>query len=445
MRGRIQLIVLDDDPTGIQTVHGCYLVTDWRLETLKHAFEDDRPFFYILTNTRAHTKETAREITSAAVVAVLEVNRQFGDSLIFISRSDSTLRNHFPTEMDVIAKKLEQEDGRPVDAIFLVPAFLECARITVDNIHYLVEGGRRVPTAETEFAKDSVFGYRTSFLPDYIEEKTHGTVRASMVRSISLDLLRPSEADALNGFLSTLTDRTYVVVNIENYTDLNRFARAVREQVAQGKRFIFQSAASLVKALSGIPDKPLLGREIIRRRGPGLFIVGSHVKHTTGQLSRLLACRSTAGFEIVAESVLQSGNLLLEPLLKKTGEAWSAGKTPVLYTSRAELQFDSPDARLRAGEMISRFLVDVVRRLPVCPSYLVAKGGITSHNILVHGLGVSRVRVLGQILAGVPVIVTPDDCRFAQIPYVIFPGNVGGEDDLLRVWEILTTAEEKPP
>jgi uncharacterized protein YgbK (DUF1537 family) len=436
-RGRIQIVVLDDDPTGIQTVHGCYLVTDWRPETLQHAFADDLPFFYILANTRAHTKEKAREIIGEAMAAVLEVNRQFGDSLMFISRSDSTLRNHFPTEIDVIAEKLEQKDGRPIDAVFLVPAFLECARITVDNIHYLVEGGRRIPTSETEFARDSLFGYSTSFLPDYIEEKTHGAVRSSAVRSISLDLLRQTSADLLSEFLSTVTDRSYVVVNIENYTDMNRFARALREQIVQGKRFIFQSAASLVKALAGIPDRPLLGREIVSGGGPGLFIVGSHVKRTTAQLSRLLDCPGIAGFEIAAELILQSGNRLLDPLLKKIGEVWSSGKTPVLYTSRTEMHFDSPEARLHAGKVISRFLADVVRRVPVNPSYIVAKGGITSHDVLVHGLGVSRVRVLGQILPGVPVIVTPDDCAFARMPYVIFPGNVGGENDLLRVWEIL--------
>ena len=38
--------------------------------------------------------------------------------------------------------------------------------------------GKPVPTHETEFARDSVFGYRTAYLPDYVAEKTAGRVTA---------------------------------------------------------------------------------------------------------------------------------------------------------------------------------------------------------------------------------------------------------------------------
>ena len=36
-----RIVVLDDDPTGIQTVHGCLLITQWDEESVRHAFDDD--------------------------------------------------------------------------------------------------------------------------------------------------------------------------------------------------------------------------------------------------------------------------------------------------------------------------------------------------------------------------------------------------------------------
>lgn len=448
----IRIVVLDDDPTGIQTVHGNYLLTRWDTATLRMALTDEQRFFYVLTNTRAYNAEKARQIVGEIVANVLRVNQDLGYSLVFVSRSDSTLRNHFPAEIETILRSLEQQDGRPVDAVFLVPAFIECGRVTVDNTHYLVEGGRRIPVSETEFARDSVFGYRTAVLPDYIEEKTRGAVRAADVRCIPLEWLRSpvqnpkSKAstgeqkqgrEKLDAFLQRLSMRTHVVVNAETYADLNCFAQAVLKQVATGKRFVFQSAGSVVKALAGVPDKPFLGKEIVRGTGPGLLVAGSHVGRTTAQLGRLLGTSGVQGVELAVSDILDSGQALQKALLDRIQTIWQKGITPVLFTCRSELKFESKEERLRVGETISHFLSDLVRALPMKPSYLVAKGGITSHDILVRGLCVSQARVLGQLLPGVPVIRTPDDSPLPGIPYVIFPGNVGGEDALLKVFEIL--------
>lgn len=37
-RDLFKIVVLDDDPTGIQTVHDVYVYTDWELSTLREAF-----------------------------------------------------------------------------------------------------------------------------------------------------------------------------------------------------------------------------------------------------------------------------------------------------------------------------------------------------------------------------------------------------------------------
>jgi uncharacterized protein YgbK (DUF1537 family) len=110
----------------------------------------------------------------------------------------------------------------------------------------------------------------------------------------------------------------------------------------------------------------------------------------------------------------------------------------VVYTSRQELQFADPEERLSAGQRISQFLVDIVKRAPSGLAWLMGKGGITSHHLLVEGLGVRTARVLGQVLPGVPAIRTAPDSLRPDIPYVIFPGNVGDDSAVLDAFRVLT-------
>jgi Sugar-binding N-terminal domain len=62
-----KLIVLDDDPTGTQTVHDVPVLTTWDTEALKREIEKEGDCFYVLTNSRsldsAAAESLIREIT----------------------------------------------------------------------------------------------------------------------------------------------------------------------------------------------------------------------------------------------------------------------------------------------------------------------------------------------------------------------------------------------
>ena len=441
MSKRIQLVVLDDDPTGIQTVHGCYLLTQWDAPTLREAMADEHNFFYVLTNTRAQTPADVEKTIAQIVANVQAVNKEFSHELVFMSRSDSTLRSHFPLEIDTIVDGLQLAGASAIDGFFLVPAFFEGGRVTVDDTHYILDGDRRIPASQSEFARDSVFGYGTSHLPSYIEEKTSGRISAESVQSIPLDMLRAPSSDGLESFLEGLSDGRWVVVNAETYQDLDRFSAALRPVIAKGRKFAFQCAASVVKSLSGIPSRPLLSDELASSQGPGLFIVGSHVAKTTAQLNRLLAADSVEGIEVDVNDFLDDSDAMANRITGRMHDALSDGKSPVVYTSRSEVQFDSPAQRLQAGRKLSLFLASLVKRLERPVSYVVAKGGITSHDVLVAGLDVKIARVMGQILPGVPVVRVRTDGGQNEIPCVIFPGNVGTDESLCEVLEILTAVK----
>lgn len=430
-----KIIVLDDDPTGSQTVHGCLLLMQWDVETLKLGLADESPIFFILTNTRAMPPEQALATTQQVCQNLKQAIAQSAvQDFLVVSRSDSTLRGHYPIETDAIAAALGG-----FDAHFLTPAFFEGGRFTKDSVHYLMVNGVPTPVHKTEFAQDSVFGYQHSYLPDYVAEKTQGRIPAAQVERLLLGEIRSGVLERL----MQLHDNQCVAVDAETQADMNRFAQDVLAASAAGKRFLFRSAASLLTALANLPPQPVAAEamaQYVRGGKPGAVIVGSHVKKTTEQLEALLKLPGTAAIEVnVAE--IQTNPHLLAQTLAQVKQSYAAGQTPVIFTSRQELSFADAQTRLDFGVAVSRLLMDVLRGLPDDIGFLISKGGITSNDTLSDGLALRSARLLGQILPGVSVITTAaDHPQFPNLPVVLFPGNVGDQSALAMAYQKLTAA-----
>jgi len=165
------------------------------------------------------------------------------------------------------------------------------------------------------------------------------------------------------------------------------------------------------------------------------------VKKTTFQLAKLLLEDSVEGLQVPVERIrkLEQSAVLAETIAK-IEDIHAAGKTPVIYTSRAEIiDFATTRERLEFGEEVSNLLMDVVRNLPPTLGFLISKGGITSNDVLSKGLALQTSRVLGQILPGCSVVRCPSDHdRFPNMPVVIFPGNVGDEFGLATAFRRLS-------
>ncbi len=453
MTNKPKIIVLDDDPTGSQTVHSCLLLMRWDVDTLRTGLQDDAPIFFVLTNTRALPPDSAasvtREVCHNLKIALSttpppsptpsQAGERQGDDMggfLVVSRSDSTLRGHYPIETDVMAEELG-----PFDAHFLVPAFFEGGRITCDSVHYLIIDGVPTPVHETEFARDSVFGYHHSYLPKYVEEKTKGRINADSVERFLLADIRAGSMERL----MSLSGNQCCVVDGETQADLNRFAQDVLTAASQGKRFLFRSAASILTALAALPPQRVAAEdmaEFVRNGKPGAVIVGSHVKKTTQQLEALLQAEGTEGIEIDVARLLDKANqsaTLLSEVLESVRAVHDAGKTPVVYTSRQELTFEDVKTRLDFGAKVSGLLMDIVRGLPSDIGFLISKGGITSNDVLSTGLSLTSARLLGQILPGCSMVHTPSDHpQFPNLPVVLFPGNVGDANALLTIYQRLS-------
>ena len=431
-----KLVVLDDDPTGTQTVYGIPVLTTWDVDELAAEFVGPFPCFYLLTNSRSVPAAAARKMNLEIARNLQAAARE--RKFTVVSRSDSTLRGHFPVETDALNDVLG-----PFDATLLIPYFEAGRRYTIGDVHYVGEGEVLVPAAETPFARDSSFGYTRSNLREWVEEKTSGRIRARDVGSISIEELRAADAsERVGSRLMDLPRGSVCVVNAAHPHDVIQLAAATLRAEQAGRRFLFRTAAEFVVARIGLEPRPLLTATELElpRQGAGLIVVGSYVPKTTEQLQRLLARGRVRGIELSVEALLSRERRGAE-IARARGEmdtSLRAGQDVAVFTSRALVTGDKPERSLEIGTEVSAALVALVRGLEVRPRYLVAKGGITSSDVATRGLGSRRAMIEGQILPGVPVWRAGDETRFPGLCYVVFPGNVGGADALVQLHESLS-------
>ena len=439
------LVVLDDDPTGTQTVHNVPVVTRWNVETLRAELRRAAPCFFVLTNSRSLPSAAACELSLDVARNLRTASALARRDFTLVSRSDSTLRGHFPAETDALS-----DVCGPFDATILAPYFEAGGRYTLDNIHYVAEGDTLVPAGETPFARDAAFGYRHSDLREWVEEKSAGRIRACDVQSLSLDELRRGGPEAARAALLELPQGCVCVANLCAPRDAEVLAAATLAAEHAGKKYLYRTGASFVSARLGLAPRPLLNTGDLTNAGDGggLVVVGSHVPRTTLQLERLLASEpAPRRVELDVGSLLDPARRedLLGEAAVRMAVALTAGEDVLVFTSRSLIGGADASASLDIGRRVSDALVALMRGLKATPRFVIAKGGITSSDIATRGLGVVRAMVRGQILPGVPVWQLGPESRFPGLNYVVFPGNVGDPDALTAAFTILSRARTPSP
>ncbi len=443
-RNQKKIVVLDDDPTGVQTVHDISVYTNWEKDTIRQGFKEANNLFYILTNSRGFTTEQTTEAHNAIAEVVDEVAKETGREYIFISRSDSTLRGHYPLETELLKANYEKNTGKTIDGEILCPFFKEGGRFTVDNVHYVKYGEELIPANETEFAKDKTFGYTAATMPEYVEEKTKGEYKASDVTCISLEEIHDMDIDGIQKKLMEVRDFNKIIVNAVDYADVKVFCIALYRAMAAGKVFMFRTAAAIVKVMGGVTDQSLLIREkmiVNETENGGIIVVGSHTDKTTRQVEELRKLTDVEFIELDATLVKDDAAFEAEVqrCLDREEACIRAGKTVCCYTTRALITADTGDKEdeLRLSVKISDAVQSLVGRLKITPGFVIAKGGITSSDVGTKALAVKKANVLGQVKPGIPVWQTGEESRFPLTPYVIFPGNVGEDTTLREAVEVL--------
>ncbi|ALJ19874.1 four-carbon acid sugar kinase family protein [Microbacterium sp. No. 7] len=447
--GRV-LIVLDDDPTGTQSVADLPVLSGWTPADFEWAFDSGAPAVYVLTNSRSFDPETAARINREVVTGAVSAARARGIRVAFASRGDSTLRGHFPLEPDTIAETLAELGEKRPDGVLLVPAFPDAGRITIGGMHGMADGDAFTPVGETEFARDSTFGYRSSLLADWVEEKTGGDVSADAVVVLALDTIRAG-ADAVADALLAAPAGSVLAADVVVEDDLRQLALGLEQAEAAGRDYVYRVGPPFVRARIGQEQRPPIeiddsGAETAPG---GLVVVGSHVGLTSRQLAHLLAHRPAAiVVELDVPSVLDPATArdTIDAAVARVVEGIASGDV-VFHSSRTLVRTDDPDESLAISRKVSDALVEVVQRTIAArrPRFVIAKGGITSSDVASRGLQIARATVRGSLFPGLVSVWQPADGPAAGIPYIVFAGNVGGETTLTEAVEKLSISASGAP
>jgi uncharacterized protein YgbK (DUF1537 family) len=327
--------------------------------------------------------------------------------------------------------------GRSVDGIVLCPAFLSAGRITIDDVHYVRgEDGALVPVADTEFARDRTFGYRSSNLIEWAVER--GVARERMA-SLGLEQLRAGGPEAVAQRLIAGAGRI-VVANVEDVDDLETLALGIDLAERDGLGLIYRTGPSFVAVRAGQEERPPLEPdELGVLPGPGLVVVGSHTELTTRQLAAATAAHRLERVELDVSALLEGAPEVARCATELL--AALARGDAALVTSRLLRADPSPQESLRIAGRVAAAVVEIVRAIPASQplGWVLAKGGITSSDVAAAGFAARRARVIGQLFPGlVSVWRLESPSTRPGLPYVVFPGNVGDDDALRLALERLT-------
>lgn len=443
--GRV-FVVLDDDPTGTQSVADLPVLGAWGVDDFAWAFASGAPAVYVLTNSRSLAPDAAEQVNREIVRAALEAASAAGVRADFVSRSDSTLRGHYPLEPDVIADEIARAGGRPVTNTVIVPAFPDAGRITLRGVHGMLDGEDFTPIGDTEFAKDSTFGFTSSRLADWVEEKSRGRIPASDVVELTLDVLRES-ADAVAAVLRSAGEGAPIVVDAVVEEDLVQLALGLEIVEAEGRVFVYRVGPPFLRARIGQRRRPPVATDGLiadRAARGGLIVVGSHVGLTSRQLAHLVAHRDLeAVVEIDVPSLLDpaTGAQEVARAVSVVSDALSRGDV-VLHTSRTLVRTDDPDESLDISRRVSQAVVDSVHAVAerLTPRFVIAKGGITSSDVATRGLDIRRAQVRGSLFPGIVSVWEAVDGLASGIPYIVFAGNVGDDTSLTAAVRRLSAA-----
>ncbi|KAL3570748.1 hypothetical protein D5086_027997 [Populus alba] len=438
------LVVLDDDPTGTQTVHDIEVLTEWSVESLVEQFRKKPECFFILTNSRSLSSEKASALIKD-ICGNLSIAAKSIENIDYtvVLRGDSTLRGHFPEEADAAVSLLGE-----MDAWIICPFFLQGGRYTVKDIHYVADSDWLVPAGDTEFARDASFGYKSSNLREWVEEKTRGRIPASSVSSISINLLRKGGPDAVCDTLCNLQKGSTCIVNAASDRDMAVFSAGMIQAELRGKSFLCRTAASFVSTRIGIiPKAPILPKDlgINKERKGGLIVVGSYVPKTTKQVEELkLQCghflkKLEVSVDKLAMKSLEEREEEINRVAEMANLFIGACKDTLIMTSRELITGKTASESLEINFKVSSALVEIVRRISTRPRYILAKGGITSSDLATKALEAKCAKVVGQALAGIPLWQLGPESRHPGVPYIVFPGNVGDSKalaDVVKSWAL---------
>jgi uncharacterized protein YgbK (DUF1537 family) len=237
--------------------------------------------------------------------------------------------------------------------------------------------------------------------------------------------------------------------------DMRALSLALIQAEAKGRRFVYRVGPPYVRARIGQERRGALTPQEVRETGHtaetdprpsapgGLVVVGSHVGVTQRQLATLKEAFPAEVVEIDVAQVIdpERRESHLAQLIDEGVAALGRG-TIIAQTSRKLVTKSDAAASLQLAREVSAAVVAVVRGVVerTLPTFVLAKGGITSSDTATKALRIRHAIAVGSMLPGIVSLWMAEDGLATGVPYVVFPGNVGDENSLAEVVRTLQGA-----
>lgn len=415
---RRRVVVLDDDPTGTQSVANVEVILRPALPAYQRFFSGKERAVYVLTNTRALKQAAAVELVRTICADIQQAASEAEAEVSILLRGDSTLRGHIFAEMDVLA------EAKHNAVLLFVPAFPDGGRITLDGVHYLISGTGKIPVAQTEFARDATFGYHSASMVEWVAEMGQGR----QAHSLPLAQTRSQGAEALSRTLLEAPEGTVVVPDAETNEDLEMLVQGLLEAEERGRAIVVRSASPFAALRAGL--HPASARPALASQENRVLVVcGSHTEASSHQLARLEEHAGPA-ITIPTDRLLAEGLARVVPhLADQVEQALTEQRFAILATERLR---QARHNDLSIGAEVMSALTAIVTRVAQSCDAVIAKGGITSAQVATAGLAATRAYVQGQLEPGVSLwnLALPAG---RTLPYAVIPGNIGHEQTLVHV------------
>ncbi len=423
------ILVLDDDPTGTQSMADVPVVLRPDEDTIREAADDAPPAIHLVTNSRAWSPDEAHRRTGAAA----RVGRAVLPGAELVLRGDSTLRGHVWEEYDAL-RDVVYPGEEPV--LLLAPALPEAGRITVDGVHLLETDGRRQPLHETAYARDPAFGYPDADLLAWADHRSGGAFSRSRGRTLHLDDLRTGGATAVASLLGEVADGpgpTVCAVDAVTLADLQRIMDGYRQARAARVPVILRTAPTGAGVLTGATATGTV--ELPADPDGVLVVCGSYVPRSVRQLGALVGRYPGALVELSPGELTRVGpEALAGRLAGRLAERIDRDGLAVLAV---EHPGEDGPGDLDRQAAVAEALVAVVRHLDRTPGVVITKGGVTSATVIRDGLGAAMASVIGPVVSGVGRWDVA--AEGGRVSCLVVPGNVGDDHILLDLVDRLRT------
>jgi 4-hydroxythreonine-4-phosphate dehydrogenase len=348
------------------------------------------------------------------------------EEMLLYKKLDSTMRGNVGAELAATLearRTLARSDDRIV--VVLAPAFPATGRTTV-NGQQLVNGEQ---LTESDFGRnDNIRG-----LSDIAAMLRNAQLRPALV---GFELVRGEGALLQNAMRRMARDADVLVCDAETDDDLRRIADA---SLALGRETVWAGSGGLARHLlpaAGLTRARLSSPKPLRVEGTVLFVVGSGSAVTHDQMEVLATKSDTIVMRIPAEALLAGEQ-------SPQWRAYGLELERALNAGRDVAVMPDPGARVDSakGPLLTAALAAMVRPLGDRAGALVVTGGETARAVF-EAWGVNRLRLIGEVEAGLPFSVTAGWSR--EIPVLTKAGGFGGPESLLRCQQFLNELNRGP-